>query len=176
MKLRYCFLPIGILLASSPVYAAGGYLGLGLGQAEIRQGFFGEYGDGYKIFGGVRLHHHLAIEAAYLDFGHPSENLFGVQTKYTSSAFGLWAKGLWPVKRTINLYAKAGLAHWKIDKTTTVFGSSPSKTSTSGSNFAWGAGVAFNSWKRFSLQLEYEDINSDLDTITLWSVAGIYRF
>jgi len=176
MVIKRVFLFLFTLTVFTPAYAAKGYVGFGLGQSEINQGLFGEYGDGFKVFGGVRLHPHLAVEAAYLDFGKPSQNLFGIETKYEAWAAAAWAKGLWPVGRTIELFAKAGWAHWEVDATTTLFGSTPSKTSSDGNDFAWGLGIAFNKWEKFSLQLEYEDINSKLDTITLWSVSGIYAF
>ena len=164
------------LIAVSPAYADDGYVGIGLGQSEINQGLFGEYGNAFKVFGGWRMHPHLAIEAAYLNFGNPSQNLFGIETQYEASAVAAWAKGLWPVSKNIDLFGKAGLAHWKVDETTTVFGFPPSKSTTNGTNFAWGLGVIFNHWEKVSMQLEYEDINSDLDTITLWSISALYKF
>ena len=176
MKIKYTSILIIVLMAYSPVYAADGYIGFGLGQSEINQGLFGEYGNGFKAFGGVRLNTNIAIEAAYLDFGNPNQNLFGVETKYEAQAFAAWAKGLWPISPHIGLFGKAGLANWKVDATTTVFGSPPSKRSQDGTNFAWGIGVSFNYWDRFSLQLEYEDINADIDAITLWSASALYTF
>lgn len=166
-----------ILLANlSTVIAADGYLGAGLGQSEVRQALFGEYGDGFKIFGGARYNQNLAAEIAYQDFGNPSENLFGVETEYEAWAVALWLKGIWPATSKIDLLGKAGLAYWEVDKTTTVFGFPPSTTSASGTDFAWGVGVSFNYWDKLSIQLEYEDINADIDTITLWSISAVYQF
>ncbi len=176
MNIKSVFFCLLTLAAFSSAQANDGYIGLGLGQSEINQAFFGEYGNGFKVFGGVRMHPNLVIEAAYLDFGNPSESLFGIETKYEAWAVAVWAKGLWPVTQKTELFGKAGLAYWEVDKTTTVFGSPPSKMSLDGSDFAWGLGFTFNHWKKFSIQLEYEDINSDLDTITLWSISGLYRF
>ena len=163
-------------MTSSPLYAADTYLGAGFGQSEVDQGFFGEYGNGFKIFGGVRQHNNLAIEVAYLDYGNPSENLFGIDTEYEAIAFAAWAKGIWPIKEKIDLFGKAGWSFWEIDKTTTVFGFPSQTTKFDGSDFAWGFGVSFNHWEKISIQLEYEDILSDLDTITLWSVSASYSF
>ena len=87
-----------------------------------------------------------------------------------------WAKGLLPVGKKYELFGKVGWAYWNTEAKTTVFGSPPSKTSDNGSNFAWGLGIKANYWEKFSVQLEYEDINSYLDTITLWSISGIYSF
>jgi opacity protein-like surface antigen len=176
MKTTIAFFLVFTLMVFSRCYAADAYLGIGLGQSEINQGFFGEYGNGYKIFGGVRLHKNLAIEAAYTDFGNPSENLFGVEVEYEAWAVGAWAKGLWPVSQHIEIFAKAGIAYWEADRTSTVFGLPSTKTSWDGTDFAWGVGASFNYWNNFGIQLEYEDIAAEIDTITLWSVSAIYRF
>ena len=176
MKIKYASIFIIFLMAFPQVYAADRYIGFGLGQSEINQGLFGEYGNGFKVFGGVRIHTNIAIEAAYLDFGNPSQNIFGVETKYEAQAFGAWAKGLWPISPHIGVFGKAGLANWEVDAATTVFGSPPSKTSQDGTDFAWGVGASFNYWDHLSIQLGYEDINADIDAITLWSVSALYTF
>lgn len=176
MKTKYFLIVLFALSTFSQAYAADGYIGLGLGQSEINQGFFGEYGNGYKLFGGVRVHKNLAIEAAYTDFGNPSENLFGVEVEYEAWSVGAWAKGLWPVSQHIELFGKAGVAYWEADETSTVFGLPPTKTSWDGTDFAWGVGASFNYWDHVSIQLEYEDILADIDTITLWSISVLYTF
>lgn len=176
MNFRYIILLAFSLSIPARAYAVDGYVGLGIGQSEINQGVFGEYGDGYKIFGGVRLHPNLALEAAYLDYGKPKENLFGVETEYEATAVAAWAKGLWPVTQKIDLLGKLGLASWNVKKTTTIFGSPPSTTKSDGTNFTWGIGAAFNYWDSFSIQAEYEDVVAGDDTMTLWSISGLYRF
>jgi opacity protein-like surface antigen len=176
MNSRYIILLVLFLINPARAYALDGYAGIGIGQSEINQGFFGKYGNGFKIIAGIRLHSHWAIEAAYSDYGKPQENLFGVETEYEATAVAAWAKGLWPVTRKIDLLGKVGLASWKVKKTTTLFGSPPSTTTSEGTDFSWGIGVAFNHWKSFSIQVEYEDVNADIDTMTLWSVSALYRF
>jgi OmpA-OmpF porin, OOP family len=176
MNARYIIVLVFSLFIPAQAYAVDGYVGLGLGQSEINQGLFGEYGNAYKIIGGIRLHPNLALEAAYLDYGKPKENLFGVETEYEATAVAIWAKGLWPVTQKIDLLGKLGLAAWEVKETTTVFGSPPSTTTSDGTNFSWGVGAAFNYWDRFSIQVEYEDVNADINTMTLWSVSALYRF
>lgn len=167
---------VAMLAVSSSGHADGGYVGLGVGQSEINQGLFGEYGDGFKVFGGYRAHPNFAVEAAYMNFGEPSEDLFGIQKEYEACAAAVWAKGLWPATRNIELFGKVGWAYWEAESYTSVFGSPTVKKSWEGNDFTWGVGVAFNQWDKFSIQLEYEDVNADLDTITLWSISGLYRF
>lgn len=176
MNYKYLIPLLLTLLIPARVYAVDGYIGLGIGQSEINQGFFGEYGNAYKIFGGLRLHPNLAVEVAYIDYGNPKETLFGIDTEYEASAYAVWAKGLWPVAQQFELLGKLGLGVWDITKTTTVFGLPPSTTTSDGTDFAWGVGAAFNYRDNFSIQLEYEDINSDIDTMTLWSISVLYKF
>lgn len=175
MNTKNTFIMLLGLMAGSQAYAADRYIGFGLGQSEINQGFFGEYGNGFKIFAGMHLHNFIAIEAAYLDYGNPSENLFGINTEYEATAVAAWAKSLWPITQNIRLFAKAGVANWEVDKTTSVFGP-PTTTSQDGNDFTWGVGISFNKWDHLAIQLEYEDINADIDAITLWSASVLYSF
>lgn len=176
MNVRTVFIFLTTLGVFSPVQANGAYVGLGVGQSEINQELFDEYGTGFKVFGGFRTHPNLAIEAAYINFGEPSENLFGADREYEACAATIWAKGLWPITRNIELFGKVGWAYWEAESYTTVSGTPTIKKSWKGNDFTWGAGVDFNQWEKFSIQLEYEDVNTDLDKTTLWSVSGLYRF
>lgn len=171
---------VGLLFsvfAYTPVYAADAYLGGGLGQSEINQSFFGEYGNGYKIFGGMRVHRNLSIEVAYLDYGNPRQN-FIFETDAEGWSVGAWAKGLWPVSQNIELFGKAGLAYWETEQTTTIFGP-PLTTSEDGIDVAWAVGAKFNYWDKVSVQLEYEDIEAGGDItsrLALWSISALYTF
>jgi opacity protein-like surface antigen len=176
MNSRYIILLMFTLIIPARAFAADGYVGLGIGQSEINQGLFGEYGDAFKIVGGVRLHPNLALEVDYIDYGKPKQNLFGVDVEYEATAVAAWAKGFWPVTQKIDLLGKLGLGAWRVKETATIFGSPPQTTTSNGTNFAWGVGAAFNYWDRLSVQVEYEDVNADIDTMTLWSVSALYRF
>lgn len=176
MKQKHYLLLLFTMMVLPQANAADWYAGLGFGQSEIDQGFFGEYGDGFKIFGGLELNRNAAVEAAYIDYGSPSENLFGAETEYEATAVAAWAKGVWPVFTSIDLFGKAGLAYWEVNSKSTLFGFPSSKSSDDGIDFSWGFGASFNYWDKLSIQLEYEDIVADIDAITLWSISALYRF
>lgn len=176
MKSSYISVILFSLMTLQFLHAADGYLGVGLGQSEINQGLFGEYGNAYKVFAGARVHQNLVIEVAYIDFGNPSENLFGITKEYDAWAIGTWAKGIWPITTKFELFGKAGWAYWEIEEKTTIFGQQQPTHSSSGNDFTWGIGVAFSQWEKFSMQLEYEDFNTSLDTVTLWSISALYGF
>jgi len=176
MKEKYFLLLLFAIMVSPQATAANWYVGLGFGQSEIDQGFFGEYGDGFKVFGGLQLNRNVAVEAAYIDYGSPSENVFGADTKYEATAVAAWAKGLWPVFSRIDLFGKVGLAYWEVDSKSTLFGFPSSTTSDDGIDLSWGIGTSLNYWDKLSIQLEYEDILADIDAITLWSISAVYKF
>jgi len=176
MNLRAVFILLTVLAVLSPAQARGGYIGLGIGQSEINHGQFDETGTGFKVFGGFQTHPYFAIEAAYMNFGEPSENRSGTEKEYEACAAAIWAKGFWPITRSIDLLGKAGWAYWEAESYTTPPGNPTVKQSWEGNDFAWGLGASFNPGKKLSIQLEYEEVNNDLDKTALWSVSGLYRF
>jgi len=176
MNPRYIFLLAFFLIIPVRAYAVDGYVGLGIGQSDISQGLFSQSGNAFKIIGGVRLHPYWAVEAAYIDYGKPEENFIGINSKYEATAVAAWVKGLWPVTQKIDLLGKLGLASWTVKETTTLFGFPPTTTTSNGTDITWGIGAAFKYWDRVSIQVEYEAVNSDIDTMALWSVSALYRF
>ncbi|KPL19987.1 MAG: hypothetical protein AMJ92_00605 [candidate division Zixibacteria bacterium SM23_81] len=164
------------LLVSPAVFAADKYIGVGLGISEIEDSGFDSIGGAFKFFGGVRMHKHFAVEAAYMNFGKLEEDFFGIRGEYDLWELGAWAKGILPVHPQFGLFAKAGLVHWKLDATRTLFGFAPSSWSANGNDFAWGLGAAFNASAKFSVQLEYDQANVDVDKATLWTASGVFHF
>ena len=178
MKTILSFLFALNLIFISSGFAAEKYAGFAIGQSVIHQALFGESGNGYKIFGGARLHKNYAIEAAYIDLGNPKQDFFGLRDEYSVWELGVWVKGFLPVgkSKTTELFAKGGIVYWDLEGTNTFFGLQSTKVSETGTDFGWGLGVIFNKWDKFSLQLEYEQTEVIDDRAALWSVAGIYRF
>jgi len=169
-----------ILLTTLGVYISAqaneAYVGLGVGQSIIKNGQFDENDTGFKVFGGYRFNPNLAVEAAYLNFGKPGITTAGTKLEYEACSAAVWAKGLLPISRNIDLFGKAGWAYWEAKSYTTPSGLPTAKYKWKGNDFTWGAGVGFNQWKSFSIQMEYEEVNNDLDKTGLWSVSGLYRF
>lgn len=170
-------LSLALSLAVCPaVFAAGWYLGAGIGISEIEDAGFDEIDTGWKIFGGIPVNQYFAIEAAYMDFGNPQEDFFGIKGEYEIWALGAWAKGILPVNPKFELFAKAGFFYWELDATRSLFGSTPVSVSDDGTDFAWGLGATFNASDKFSIQLEYENVDVDIDKAVLWTVAGVFHF
>ena len=165
-----------MLLGSCNANAVDGYVGIGIGESYVDQGVFGEMDTAYKFFGGAQFHPNIAVEVAYMDLGKPVEDFFGLRQEYDVWALALWAKGILPVTKTIDLFGKLGFAHWEYDKTSQIGSLPPTSTSQSSNDFAWGLGISFDVGKKFAIPIEYEKIGTDLDNTAMFSVSCIYSF
>jgi hypothetical protein len=169
------------LLGAAPpqVQAADGfYIGADIGAATLREEIDTETLDtddaSYKAFIGYRFDAipviDLAIEAAYTDFGRPSQNLNGqdARLKLTGpSVAGLLIFPLGP----IDLYGKGGWISWKSEAS-----SGGSTSSTSGTDTFYGAGIGFYLWK-IGIRAEYERFQiKDIDRVEMVSLSALFQF
>jgi OmpA-like transmembrane domain len=163
----------------SQVHAADGlYIGAGIGVAtvkdEVNTGTLDSDDTSYKAFVGWRFDVipliDLAVEAAYTDFGRPSQTVAGqnVQFKLTgASVAGLLIFPLGP----LDLYGKAGLMSWRSERS-----EGASSSSESGSDPFYGAGVGFYIWK-IAIRAEYERFQvKDVDRVDMLSVSALFQF
>ena len=165
-----------MLIGPFSANAADAYLGIGIGDSYIDQDIFGESDTAYKFFGGLQFNPNFAVEAAYMDLGQPVQDFFGLREEYDVWAVALWAKGIWPVTKNIDLFGKLGLAHWEYDKTYQAGSLPPQTTSENANDFAWGIGISFGVGKKWAIPLEYEQISGDIDKAGLFSISAMYKF
>ena len=173
-----------ILLGSTlPATAADGlYLGLGLGASTVKEDFqtstFEADDFAYRAFAGWRFDEvpivDLAVEAAYTNFGKPSQVLYpstGVQTVeyalHGPSLAGLVILPLGP----FDLYAKGGVLDWKLDQT--VDGTTTSRSGTGG---FYGVGGGFYLWK-LAFRAEYARYQvKDVDRLQMLTLDVLFQF
>ena len=161
------------------LHAADGlYLGAGIGLATIKDQINTETLDAddvaFRGFVGWRFDDlpiiDLAVEAAYTDFGRPSQTLGGqhVQFKLTGpSLAGLLILPLGP----LDLYAKGGVLSWRSERSI-----GASTASQSGSDPFYGAGVGFYLWK-IGFRAEYERFQiKDVDRMQMLSLSALFQF
>jgi len=167
----------GLAIAQSHA-ASGLYLGGGVGRATVREntsaGSFDADHAAWKGFVGYRFNMipiiDLAAEAAYVDFGKPSQTVGSqrVETKlHGPSLAGLLIFPLGP----FDLYGKGGVISWKAE--TTVAGMSASRSGTDG---FYGVGAGFYIWK-IGIRAEYERYQiKETDRVQLFSVNALFQF
>ena len=166
-------------LGMAEVRAADGlYLGAGVGVATFRDEVNTETFDSddvaYRAFVGWRFDVipliDLAVEAAYTDFGRPSQTLSGQEASFTlrgPSLAGLLIVPLGPV----DFYGKAGMLEWKSDRSV-----SGTATSRSGTDPFYGVGAGFYLWK-IGFRAEYERFQiKDVDRVEMLSVNALFQF
>ncbi len=171
------------LAAASIVPAAhaadsGFYLGGGTGTARIEASFPG--GDlrkdetMWRAFAGYRFGWlpflDVAVEGGYRDFGKANTDVAGSRAEVGLTGFDAAGLLILPIL-PVDLYAKAGVMRYDVDKT--IGGSSSSATGTR--NF-YGVGVGFRIW-RVNVRAEYERFDvPELKRSDAYSINAYFRF
>jgi hypothetical protein len=177
-------LAAALLLVPAIAAAEGGiYLGAGVGQGRIRDeptvpgiGTFSVDAkhSAYKGFVGYRFAGipliDLAAEAAYTDFGSPTQTQSGQSFEYKlhgPSAAGLVILPLGP----LDLFGKWGVMSWNLDRTV-----NGAQTTNRGTSPVYGAGVGFQVWK-VGVRAEYEYFAvKNIDSAQMMSVSVLFQF
>jgi hypothetical protein len=163
---------LGLVAAAPRAQAAdnGFYLGAGITKTEFDADDIDtvELDDSsFKLIAGIRPLDWLAFEVNYVDLGSDSEELIpGVTSKIDASAV---TGSVLVLKefQIVDVYARAGLAHWKLDGSVTGEGS----RSETGDEFTYGVGVGVH-FGSVGVRAEYEkfqvsDIDTDVNTLSL---------
>jgi hypothetical protein len=160
------------LAAIAPQAAAadnGFYIGAGITKSEFELDGSSESLDdsSFKLIAGFRPLDWLAVEANYIDVGGESfeDDFLGDvnvdSTAITVSALAIAEVGL------IDLYARVGMANWKIDVDTSEFGD----VSDDGWEPTYGVGIGAH-FGSFGIRGEWEtfspnDYDTDISTVSL---------
>ena len=162
------------LAAIAPQAAAadnGIYIGAGLTKSELDAGDFGSDSlddNSFKLIVGFRPLDWLAVEANYIDIGSASDAGFSLDaTAITVSALAIAEFSV------IDLYARAGMANWKLDASVSGIGN----TSDDGWEPTFGVGIGAH-FGSLGVRAEYEQFSMDdydLDVNTV-SLSFTYTF
>jgi opacity protein-like surface antigen len=177
MSLKRLLTALVILGACAVPAHAGLYFGGSVGDASISDEDSGVKFDGsdtgYKVYGGFTLFKFFGLEASYLDFGAPEDEVGGTDISIDTTGWDVYAVGILPLGKHIELFGKAGIIVW--DAETSVTGSSDE--SDDGNDPAYGAGIAFKFGEHIALRLEYQVFDiSDVDDVAFGSVGAEFRF
>jgi OOP family OmpA-OmpF porin len=136
----------------------------------------------WKAFIGWRLNPYFALEAAYIDFGAPSDSFEATGSsgdfELDVSGFAPYLIGTWPIG-PVELFAKVGYYFYDVDATIDIDDPTAPDFDSSASDedllYGFGAGLTF--FERLHARLEYEKIDSDVldDADAIW-LSGAWRF
>ncbi len=172
---------LALLATASQAADQGFYVGLGAGQAKLEDQpaqlggqTFDESSSPYRVFGGYRLGaiplFDFAAEVGYRDFGKADSNVGGTGVQYKLKGADAAILAIFPILG-FDLFGKAGLMHYDLDKTFAGV-----TTGQSGTAPLYGAGVGFRFW-RLGIRAEYERIDIDeLKSTDVGMVSVFFRF
>jgi opacity protein-like surface antigen len=165
-------------VAAGAAHAENGFFYLGAGVSHNDVNNITELGNqvdingsSWKAFIGFRPINTFAVEADYMDFGSGNSTLpppmnvlcqigktCNGSAHADGSAYAGYLVGFLPLPLpVVEIYGKAGAAHWKLNgNVQTVL--SDTGFSNTGTDFAWGIGVQAHI-SMFGSRLEYEDFN-----------------
>jgi OOP family OmpA-OmpF porin len=188
MKRKLLVVALGVFLLAPAVFAGEAYVGASVGQTKIEFSAegdapgtvinFDEGDNGFKIFGGFRFLKFFGVEGSYVDMGSPDEDLdvpVGTNLKVDVTAWDAYAVGILPIGKVFEVFGKAGFIWWDTDLV--LSGTLSATDSDSGSDPAYGVGVAFRLGKLIAIRGEYEKFDlEDTDNVHMTSVGIDFRF
>jgi OOP family OmpA-OmpF porin len=135
-----------------------------------------------RVFAGVRLHRHLAIEAGWVDLGEVDAlvplitsdfQFVQAPTNVETSGLEVTVLGIWPVNRDFEVYGKLGLVSWDSDLATAGVGT----VSSDGQDLAYGFGAEYVGTGRLRFRIEgmVYDLDGFDESITV-TASVLYSF
>ena len=180
-------LPAACMAISAPAIAqqsdVGWYVGGSYGMTNIDvdtggPGFSVDGDDsGFKIYGGFQFTKHWGAEVGYVDFGKAGlrGSILGIPFTGDASvtAFTFAGTGTLPLSEKFSLLGKVGLWMWDTGCSGAICVSSASDSDT---DMFYGIGARYNINKNWGVQFEWEQFQTDVDSVTLTSIGVRYKF
>lgn len=129
---------------------------IGSASQSVGQANFNERDLSYTIGGIYRLNANFAGELRFDQFGTVNFGTAPGHGKLSASAFSAGAIAMLPITPQANLYAKAGVAHWR-----NKFEDTLGAMTSSGDNFYYGFGAGYRIQPATDITLEYSAIELD---------------
>jgi len=168
----------------------GFYLGGGVGQFNLKLDDVDQTDDAierlddddtaWKAFVGYRFNPYIALEAAYVDFGGPSDSFetAGSNGDFTAEISGFEPSviGTIPVG-PVELFGKIGYLFYDVDASVDLDNGPGFDSSSSEQDLTYGGGVGMTFFGHLNARLEYERIDSSVvdDADAFW-LSGQWRF
>lgn len=182
----------GAWSAANAENESGFYVGGGVGQFNVQIDDVDDTDEAierlddddtsWKAFVGYRFNPYLSVEAAYIDFGGPSDSIEASGSsgdyKVEASGFAPYVIGALPLG-PVELFAKVGYYFYDVDLSVDLddLGGDVFRSSSSEEDLLYGAGVGMTFFEHLHARLEYEKIDSDVldDADAIW-LSGAWRF
>lgn len=182
----------GAAYAQSPENDEGFYIGGGVGQFDIEIdgadgideaiGRLDDNDTAWQAFVGWRINPYIALQAAYVDYGGPSDEFStgGSSGDYTAELAGFAPSviGTLPLG-PVELSAKLGYYFYDLDVSIDLDDPTDpdSDVSDSGEDVFYGVGVGMTFLERLHAKLEYEKIDLEgVDDSNAFWLTGQWRF
>lgn len=187
-----------LAMASSIAYGktvddnpSGPYIGAGWGQFNLHLKNLDDVGaavnsvtdssdNAWKAYVGYRFSPYWSVEAAYIDFGRPSDTFQGTGSngnyRVQMSGFAPNIVGTIPLG-PIELFGKAGYYFYDVDTRVNFSSGQFIQTKHSRSDLLYGVGVGITFFGHLNARAEYEriDIKNAGDSDAFW-LGGGWRF
>ncbi len=176
-----CAGALALLAVSAQAADQGFYVGVGTGQAQVKDEpsqlggqNFDESGTPYRVFGGYRLGaiplFDFAAELGYRDLGDAEGTVGGTAAQYKIKGADASLLAIFPILG-FDIFGKVGVMQFDLDKTF-----AGSTTGYSGTAPIYGVGAGFRLW-RLGIRAEYERIDiDDLKSVDVGMVSVFFRF
>ena len=185
-------LPLAAAYAQSPDNDEGFYIGGGVGQFDIEidgadgideaLGRLDDSDTAWQAFVGWRLNPYISLQAAYVDYGGPEDDIStsGSSGNYRAelSGFAPSVIGTLPLG-PVELSAKLGYYFYDLDITADIDDplDPDFDSQDSGEDVFYGVGLGMTFFERLHAKLEYEKIDlENVDDSNAFWLTGQWRF
>ncbi len=185
MKNRFVLIFTVLISGFSAAAIADIYVGIGVGSATYKvdlgaDGNFEETGTGTKLYTGYTFNKYFAAEVAAYNFAEASVGALELNPgggpaivggAASMKGAGVYAVGMYPVSKKVNLMAKLGALSWNAD----LSANGNSKTN-SGTDAAYGLAVSYAFTKQVLAGAEGESFNTDNPELSMFSIGFRFDF
>ena len=185
MKNRFVLIIAFLMSGFSAAAVAEIYVGIGVGSASYKvdlgvDGNFEENGTGTKLYTGYTFNKYFAAEVTAYNFAEASVGALELNPgggpaiiggAASMKGAGVYAVGMYPVSKKVNLMAKLGFLNWNAD-----LSANGNSRSNSGTDAAYGLAASYAFTKEFLATAEWESFNTDNPELSMFSIGFHFNF
>ena len=185
MKNRFVLIMALSMSGFSATAAAEVYVGIGVGSAAYKvdmgaDGNFEDSSTATTLYTGYTFNKYFAAEVSAYNFAEASVGALELNPASgpaiaggTASVkgMGVYAVGMYPVAKKVNLMAKLGFLNWDAD-----LSANGNSRTNSGTDVAYGMSASYAFTKEFLATAEWESFNTDNPELSMFSLGFRFNF